>query len=243
MTTIKATRATITLGNIELDVFQMPDGKYFLSLYQIAESIEISHKRIAEFRELKLAQTLYPEGFRVAEKIKVEGGTKPVSMISLDDVSKYWTIAAFQTQNAIAMSLLAASQAEALERRADAAFNVIRTEEERNQRHIIRVDGIVSRHFWTDVIDQYLRTHEVSDNYKRFIYVNVSDAVNKAILGTTAKKYRDMNDIPEDASLRDYLNTDQLKQIDTIEKAAGMRVLKNDLCPKQALKDVIGLIC
>jgi hypothetical protein len=86
MTTIKATRATITLGNIELDVFQMPDGKYFLSLYQIAESIEISHKRIAEFRELKLAQTLYPEGFRVAEKIKVEGGTKPVSMISLDDV-------------------------------------------------------------------------------------------------------------------------------------------------------------
>jgi hypothetical protein len=64
----------------------MPDGKYFLSLSQIAESVGISHKRIAQFRELKLAQTLYPEGFRESEKIKVAGGTKPVSMISLDDV-------------------------------------------------------------------------------------------------------------------------------------------------------------
>ena len=141
-TTIKATRATILLGDIELDVFQLPDGKYFLSLTQIAESIDLDKKRLSELRELKLAQSLYFEGFRKSENVKVEGGTKPVSMISLDDVSKYWTLAAFQTQNLKAISLLAASQAEALERRADAAFNVIRSEEERNQRHIIRRDSI-----------------------------------------------------------------------------------------------------
>lgn len=92
---IKAIRATITLGDAEFDVYQLPDGKYFLSIMQIAESIEIPHQRFAEFRELKLAQSLYPEGIQKAEKCKVEGGTKPVSMISLDDVSKYWTLAAF----------------------------------------------------------------------------------------------------------------------------------------------------
>jgi hypothetical protein len=96
--TIKAIKATITLGDIDLDVFQLPDGKYFLSLTQVAETIDMPLKRMSEIRELNLAKTLYPEGFRMSETVKVEGGTKPVSMISLDDVSKYWTLAAFQTR-------------------------------------------------------------------------------------------------------------------------------------------------
>jgi hypothetical protein len=242
---IKATRATITLGDIELDVFQLPDGSYRWSANQITKAIDIRHSRVAQISASNQAQSLIGERFQVAHfsptKLKCDDSGN-ISGYTTEVAFFVWQYESYKG-NILAQALVFASGVEVLERRADAAFNVIRTEEERNQRHIIRVDGIVSRHFWTDVIDQYLRTHEVSDNYKRFIYINVSDAVNKAILGTTAKKYREMNDIPEDASLRDYLNTDQLKQIDTIEKAAGMRVLKNDLCPKQALKDVIGLIC
>lgn len=83
----------------------------------------------------------------------------------------------------------------------------------------------------------------VSDNYKRFIYINVSDMVNKAVLGTTAKKFREGLSLPEDIPTRDYLTSEQLKRIDTIEKAAGMRVKRDNLCPKQAVKDVISLIC
>jgi hypothetical protein len=239
---IKAIKATITLGDIDLDVFQLPDGKYFLSLTQVAESIDMPLKRMSQIRELNMAKTLYPQGFRMSETVKVEGGTKPVSIISLDDVSKYWTLAAFQMQNVKAMALLAASQAEALERRADAAFDIKRSEEERNERHVIRRDGIVSRHFWTDVIDQYTKTHEVSENYRRFVYLNVSNMVNQAVLGMTATKFRATLDVPSSAPIRDYLTTEQLKQIDTIEKAAGMRVARDGLCPKQALKDVISLI-
>jgi hypothetical protein len=243
MTTTKASRAVITLGDIQLDVFQLPDGKYFLSLTQVAESIDVPLKRMSRIRELKLAQTLYPEGFRMSPSVKVEDGTKPVQMISLDDVSKYWTVSACHYQNGTAMALLAASQAEALERRADKAFDVQRTEEEYNQRLVIRRDGIVSRFFWTDVIDEYIRTHEVSDNYRRFIYHHVSDMVNKAVLGMTAKQFRESQGLPDGITTRDYCTTEQLKQIDTIEKAAGMRVKRDDMCPKQALKDVISLIC
>ncbi|MGL5076887.1 MAG: hypothetical protein ACRDBG_13830 [Waterburya sp.] len=241
MSTIKAVRATITLGDIELDVFQLPDGKYFLSVMQLAESIGISHKRFAEFRELKLAQSLYPEGFRMAEKVKVEGGTKPVSIISLDDVSKYWTLAAFQTQNQIAIALLAASQTEALERRADNAFNVIRTEKERNERFVTRRDGILSRHFWTDCIEHYCKTHEVSDNYKKFVYIHVSDYLNKALFGMNSKQLLEHYDLIS-GSPRDYFPSETLKLIDTIEKATAVRVDKNDVCPKQALKDVVGML-
>jgi hypothetical protein len=163
-------------------------------------------------------------------------------MISLDDVSKYWTLAAFQTQNQLAIAFLAASQSEALERRADAAFGKIRTEQERNECFIIRRDGIISRHFWTDCVDSYYRSNEVSENYKKWIYVQVSDMVNKSILGTTARAYRESLGLPEGVSTRDYLSAGQLKQIDTIEKAAGMRANRDGLCPRQALKDVIGLI-
>jgi hypothetical protein len=88
----------------------------------------------------------------------------------------------------------------------------------------------------------YLRTHEVSESYKRFVYANVSDAVSQAVLGTTAKKYRESLGLPEGISTRDYLNSEQVKQIDTIEKAAIMRVKRDNICPKQALKDVISLI-
>jgi hypothetical protein len=131
---------------------------------------------------------------------------------------------------------------ESIERRFDKAFGKIRTEQERNERFIVRRDGIVSRHFWTDCIDVYLRTHEVSESYKRFVYANVSDAVSQAVLGTTAKKYRESLGLPEGISTRDYLNSEQVKQIDTIEKAAIMRVKRDNICPKQALKDVISLI-
>ncbi len=196
---------------------------------------------MSEIRELKLAQTLYPQGFQEAEKIKVQGGTKPVSIITLDDVSKYWTLAAFQTQNVKAIALLAASQSEALERRADAAFGVMREEEERNARFVTRRDSIISRHFWTDCIDRYCKTHEVSDNYRRWVYLNVSDYLNKALFGMKSKEIRQHYDIGEN-SPRDYFPTETLKIVETIEKATALRVKMTDSCPKQAIKDVVALL-
>jgi hypothetical protein len=239
--TTKATRATITLGDIELDVFQLPDGKYFLSLTQVAESIGIPLKRMSEIRELNMAQTLYPEGFSLSEKVKVEGGTKPVNIISLDDTSKYWTLAAFQTQNLKAMALLAASQTEALERRADTAFGKVRDEEERNQRLITRRDSILNRTFWTDCIEDYIKSHDVSDNYKKFIYINVSDYLNKALFGLTSKQLREHYGCG-DYSPRDWLPSSTLKLVETVEKATAVRVKKTDSCPKQAIKDVVSLL-
>lgn len=191
MSAIKAVRATITLGDIDLDVYQLPNGKYFLSLTQIAETLSVKHSRLAQFRELDLAQTLYPQGFADDGFVRIDGTTKNVKIISLDDVSKYWTIAAFQNKNLQAIALLAASQTEALERRADTAFNIIRSEEERNQRFIARKDGILQRHFWTDCIKWWLDNNpQVSENTRKFIYPQVSDRLNRALFGMSAAQIR-----------------------------------------------------
>jgi hypothetical protein len=249
MTTTKAVRATITLGDIELDVFQLPDESYRYSLTQAFISIanedydtKQASKRYIEICNSKKAQHLAVPTLQTYEKTKIEGENQVVKLISQADVMSFWAMAAFLGHSK-AFGLIVACGIEALERRADAAFNVKRTEEEYNQRLVIRRDGIISRYFWTDVIDEYLRTHEVSNNYKRFIYIHVSDMVNNAVLGMTAKQFRESQGLPDGITTRDYCTTAQLKQIDTIENAAAMRVKKNDVCPKQALKDVISLIC
>jgi hypothetical protein len=234
--TIKAVRATITLGDIDLDVYQLPDGQYFLSLTQVAETIDMPLKRMSEIRELKMVQTLYPQGFRMSETVKVEGGTKPVTIISLDDVSKYWTLAAFQTQNAKAMSLLAASQAETLERRADHAFGAIRDEKERNDRLAARTKGKVARRSLTDAIQDYTESHEVSDNYKRWIISNCSDHLNKIILGAKAKQAKKFYQLPENSLLRNHIPVDALRELELAEEMASRLIEERDMEPLEAVK-------
>jgi hypothetical protein len=241
--TVKAVRATITLGDIEIEVYQLPCGKYIWGATHITNAIGIRHSRVAEICATKQAQSLASKGIGVADfsSISVITDIGKGKGYSTEVAYFVWQYEAFKG-NELAAALVFASGVEVLERRADAAFGKIRTEQERNERFIIRRDGIVSRHFWTDCIDAYCRSNEVSDNYKKWVYIQVSDMVNKSILGMTAKAYRESLGLPEGISTRDYLDTEQLKQIDTIEKAAGMRVKRDGLCPKQALKDIISLI-
>lgn len=240
-TVIKAIRAILPLGDQDLDIFQMPNGEHLISQSHTCLAVNKPPKRMVQLANSDKGQILIQSGFKKGLKVAVEG-SKPVNLVSLEVAFQFWVLE-LSIGNQEALALVVACGVESLERRADAAFNIQRSEEERNERFIIRRDGIVSRSFWTDTIDAYMRQEEVSDAYKRFIYLNVSDAVNKAILGTTAKKYRESLGLPDGVSARDYLTTEQLKQIDTIEKAAGMRVKRDGLCPKQALKDVINLIC
>ena len=236
---IKAVRYNFTVADTLLSGYLMPDGSCRLSKTDAVTLIGCDKRRLSQLLEKKVAQTLLPQGLGVV-RIPTESGK--IDAISISDFCNLCVIALTSGYDQ-AIAFAGASMAEVIERRFDAAVGIIRSEEERNERFVIRRDGIVSRFFWTDTLDAYIASHDVSDAYKRFIYINVSDAVNKAILGTTAKKYRESLGLPDGVSARDYLTTEQLKQIDTIEKAAGMRVKRDGLCPKQALKDVISLIC
>ena len=89
---IKATRATIRLGDIELDVFQMPDGEYRMSQSQVLRSIEIEAKRYTQIRDSKEAQTLalkeiehYP--------IVLENGSRANTLSIAEAIVKVFTIA------------------------------------------------------------------------------------------------------------------------------------------------------
>jgi hypothetical protein len=85
MATVNAIKAQIALGNLLLDVYQLPDGAYCFSKTQVSNLLELDRKRMSQLLELKQVKTLMPQGLRMSEKVKYEGGTKPVDAVMLDE--------------------------------------------------------------------------------------------------------------------------------------------------------------
>jgi hypothetical protein len=126
----RAVRATITLGDIELDCYQMPDGDYWFSQNQMKEQLQILPGDSTGKKYFKPLLEASP--LRV-DRTKIEGNNAIAKVVHIDlfkeIVAKYAELG-----NKSCSALVAACFAEALERRADIAFGKVRTEEERNER-------------------------------------------------------------------------------------------------------------
>jgi hypothetical protein len=68
----KAKRQTITLGDVPLDVFQLPDGSYVMSLTQVAESIGTQRQNVANFLTSKRLKSLQGIAYTPKENDSVE---------------------------------------------------------------------------------------------------------------------------------------------------------------------------
>ncbi|MBD2428667.1 hypothetical protein [Phormidium sp. FACHB-1136] len=131
----KAQRATVQIGPLSVDGFQMPDGSYRMSQTQAAECIgkpEINARRFLDSRGIK---ALRGEGY-TPDSVAIEStdqsrGQSRVNALPLDVISAYWLWEASKG-NQQAIALCYALMAETLERRFDAAFGVERSESERN---------------------------------------------------------------------------------------------------------------
>lgn len=128
----KARERTIFLGEISLYVFQLPSGEYKLSQTQVAEAIGKPESSFREFLASKSPEALPYKGFH-SGKLSVEGRNMPINPIPVSLAVAYWTKESF-AGNLIAIRFLAASAKESIERRADVAFGVKRTEREYNYR-------------------------------------------------------------------------------------------------------------
>ena len=128
----KAKRATMQLGDRELEVFRLPDGSYWFSQTEVATCVgkaEISFRRFSTSKWLKSLPGMDSEsvGF---EKIQREGEAgAAIRGVPLVVASAYWLKEAI-AKNKQAQSLTWACMTETLARRADAAFGVERSEAE-----------------------------------------------------------------------------------------------------------------
>ena len=137
---MKAKRATIELGDRELEVFQLADGSYDLSQAQVAKAVKKSRQNASDFLRSKWLKALPGMDYtgqkndliEVASDHEGRGGTR-IAPISLELAAIYWYYQAKQG-NKDAEALVIACLADSLLRRADEAFGVVRTAGEYNQR-------------------------------------------------------------------------------------------------------------
>jgi hypothetical protein len=138
---IKATRATVRIGSLEVDGFMLPDGSYRMSQSQASECIADDAVYARNFLRSKTLKSLKgeaytPETFEVDPEGQTRGQTR-IQGWSLEIVFAYWVYRCFKG-NKQAFSLVLALGSETLERRFDVAFGVTRTESEWNERLIQR---------------------------------------------------------------------------------------------------------
>ncbi|CDC47152.1 putative uncharacterized protein [Clostridium sp. CAG:58] len=98
------------------------------------------------------------------------------------------------------------------------AFNAMESElkriyTERQQWQIERDKGIIVRHILTDTIKM-----KVTDSaHKKFMYPNYTKLIYKTIFGKSMKELQDQYGVKGKESIREYVTSDELKQIETME--------------------------
>lgn len=98
------------------------------------------------------------------------------------------------------------------------AFNAMEKElkriyTERQQWQIERDKGVIVRHILTDTIKM-----KVMDSpNKRFAYPNYTKLIYKTIFGQSMKELQEQYGVKGKESIRDYVTSDELKQIETME--------------------------
>ena len=139
---IKATRAFVQIGALEVDGFMLPDGSYRMSQTQAAEAVGLSRRNVSDFLRSKAIKALIGKGYTGTilerEEIEIEPepgkrGQSRFMAMPLEIVSAYWQWQSHRG-NKKALALCIALMTETLERRFDTAFGVTRTEQERNER-------------------------------------------------------------------------------------------------------------
>jgi len=86
-----------------------------------------------------------------------------------------------------------------------------------------RIMGKITRRTLTDGIKAYLETHEVSENYRKFVYSNCSDKINRSLFGKTAAQLCAERSCSKD-ELRDTHSAASLVSIDRIEYIAVKKI-------------------
>lgn len=239
--TFKAVSTTIKLGSIVLDCLQFPDGSYHFYINQLRDQLDIY---ASDKTGKKYVQPLLEANPTQVNSVKIDGDNRLYKSYSIDVVTQVIGIyAGLGNQKCMAVAI--ACMAEALERRADAAFGKQRMEIERNDRFVARVEGKAVRRGLTDAIKDYLSTQTgLSLDYRTYIYINCSDYLNVVVLGCRSKSAKEFYQLTDRDALRDRVPAKALRELETAENLATRLIDDGGYEPLAAVKKAcdIGFI-
>lgn len=119
-------------------MYRLPDESYRLSKSSIAEAIDVKPQYVSDFREGKSLEAFKVKGLTF-QKIKVEDSRVTFDSVPLALASQFWRYWD-RRGNEKAGAIIDACVDESIERRADTAFGVLRSEAERQAKMKARID-------------------------------------------------------------------------------------------------------
>lgn len=158
---IKAIKAPVFIGNIEIEGLaivaeDMTNPEYRLSQSQALTVVGEDKGLLSQWarRDSKPLKALQAIGFRGYQKeltIVNDAKARKAKSLSLEDVAILWAYLN-SCGNVKATALVVASTQETLERRFNRAFGVKVSEDEYNDKMALRLQRLMARHQWGDVI-------------------------------------------------------------------------------------------
>jgi hypothetical protein len=145
----KAEVATVDFGFIQVEGLMLPSGEYAIGVRQANEFLSFAGSHRNANRALK---ALLGEGY-AGLRVATELNSNKAYILTIDQFKRV-VRELDKRGNPVASAFIDASLEEAIERRFDRAFNVKRSEDERNALMELRVKRLLARRKWTDVIQQ-----------------------------------------------------------------------------------------
>lgn len=230
----KAEVTTVKMGSLEVQGLLFPDGTFGIAIPQLVDL-----NLIPPNRSLKQLEALHSISFQSHQKAKTVIHPKSVNVISLIDFEKLLA-KLDRSGNKDAQNFRDALVGLSLTQLFSDAFGVKFEAEERQGYLKARLQGKVARRSLTDAIRDYCLRNEPSENYCKFIYSNVSDCLNRGLLGKTSKQLCEELKIDKDR-LRDAFNEQTLKNIDYLEQNALKLIDRRNVEPMEAMKEALAL--
>lgn len=145
----KAEIATVDFGFIQVEGLMFPDASYGIGVRQSNDFLKFSGSHRNANRALKALLGETYTGIRVATELN----SNKAYVLTIEQFKRL--VRELDKQgNPVASAFIDASLDESIERRFDRAFNIKRTEDERNALMELRVKRLLARRKWTDVIQQ-----------------------------------------------------------------------------------------
>ena len=232
----RAVVATVNYAGFQFPGLKLPNGRYAIGASQVSAIFQFDQSQGS--RSIK---RLLGKGFQF-DRFASEIHPKKVNIILLSDFGKLVNAIArskdkaYEKARELAYAIQDASVTTTLEQAFDIAFNNKQALEDYQEKQKARVQGKITRRSFTDVIRDYVKANDgdLSDNYKKYIYNNCSDAVYRLVFGRSAKQLR------EDWNCKDVraaMTIDELIIVDGVERLAKTLIDDQGFEPQTAIKE------
>jgi hypothetical protein len=230
--TRKATIAIVKMGTLQIEGLRFEDnGEYAVAVPQICSIFSLS--KVHASRDIKAILGAGSQ-LSTARTTLNPKAVNCVTLLEFERVVRALDKKGNKQAEALADSLVGL----ALTQLFSDAFGIEFDKHDRQEYLTARLAGKITRRTLTDAIKEYLgKQNEVSENYRKFIYSNCSDKINRSLFGKTAAKLCAERSCDRD-SLRSTHSAVELVLIDRIEGHA-VRLIDRGLEPLLAVSDAI----